>query len=91
MNFVIPMAGAGRRFRDAGYPEPKMLIRVRGRFLCEWALSSLPLECANKIIFIGLREHFTNYPQLKGVLLEASGGVSAEFMMLDEIPKGQAC
>ena len=28
MQLVIPMSGSGKRFRDAGYTDPKPLIRV---------------------------------------------------------------
>ena len=35
------MAGFGRRFRDAGYEEPKYRVQVRERTLFSWALSSL--------------------------------------------------
>ena len=31
MQFLIPMAGAGRRFREAGYRDPKPFINVDGR------------------------------------------------------------
>ena len=38
---IMPMAGAGRRFIDAGYLNPKPLISVKGKPLYEWALQSL--------------------------------------------------
>lgn len=61
MNFVIPMAGEGKRFRDAGYATPKYLITVGGKTLLEWSLSSLPLELAVRIIFVGLGRHEDEY------------------------------
>jgi hypothetical protein len=38
---IITMAGAGQRFRDAGYDCPKYEIQVAGRTLFSWALESL--------------------------------------------------
>ena len=41
MEIVITMAGEGRRFREAGYKEPKFMIPVRGKTLFEWSMDSL--------------------------------------------------
>ena len=41
MEIVITMAGEGRRFREAGYREPKFMIPVRGKTLFEWSMDSL--------------------------------------------------
>jgi NDP-sugar pyrophosphorylase family protein len=40
-NIVITMAGAGKRFRDAGYTCPKYCIEVHGKTLFSWAMLSL--------------------------------------------------
>jgi NDP-sugar pyrophosphorylase family protein len=42
MNLIIPMAGAGRRFREAGYDTPKPFIRIGGKLMIEWALEPIP-------------------------------------------------
>lgn len=52
LNIVVPMAGLGQRFRDAGYLLPKPLIDVRGRPMYSWAVDSLPLERAANLIFV---------------------------------------
>lgn len=52
LNIVMPMAGLGSRFRDAGFNKPKPLIEVRGRPMYAWATESLPLEKASRLIFI---------------------------------------
>lgn len=52
LNIVIPMAGLGSRFQQAGYTVPKPLIEVRGRPMYAWAADSLPLEFATRLIFI---------------------------------------
>ncbi len=89
MNIVIPMAGRGQRFRDAGYEVPKPLIDVRGRPMYSWAVDSLPLNLARRLIFVCLRE------QLEGRHLEADieqryGHLDPVVVPLDEVTAGQA-
>jgi NDP-sugar pyrophosphorylase family protein len=55
MNVVVPMAGLGSRFREAGFDRPKPLIPVLGRPMYSWAVDSLPLARAERLIFILLR------------------------------------
>jgi len=55
------MAGHGARFTKAGYKLPKMLLRAHNKTLLEWSLSSLPLHLANRVVFIGLKEHEDNF------------------------------
>ena len=57
MNFLITMAGEGRRFREAGFMMPKMLIEAKGKTLLEWSIDSLPLGLCNRLIFVGLQKH----------------------------------
>lgn len=61
MNFVIPMAGLGSRFTQAGYKTPKWMISTHGKTLLEWSVSSLPLELCTRLIFIVLKEHQKKY------------------------------
>ena len=50
MNIVIPMAGLGKRFEDAGFSTPKPLIDVNGIPMIEKAICSLDIE--GRYIFI---------------------------------------
>ena len=59
MNIVIPMAGAGSRFSNAGFKTPKPLIDVQGKPMYQWATNSLPLEYASRLIFIVREDAFT--------------------------------
>lgn len=47
---IVPMAGHGQRFRDAGYQEDKPLIRVGGQRLLEWALRPIPEAWRSKVV-----------------------------------------
>lgn len=49
-NIVIPMAGQGSRFSEAGYTVPKPLISVNGKTLAERSIESLGIS--GKFIFI---------------------------------------
>ncbi len=60
-NFVIPMAGQGKRFLEAGYNIPKYIIKAHKKSMFEWALASLPLDMAQKVIFIYFKEHQKKY------------------------------
>ena len=62
VNIVIPMAGRGRRFVEAGYLKPKPLIEVLGAPMFTWALKSLPLALADRLIFLCLEEHLDKWP-----------------------------
>lgn len=48
MNVIITMAGRGQRFRDSGYDIPKFQIKVHGKTLFEWSMSSL--SCLKPVI-----------------------------------------
>ena len=58
INVVIPMAGLGSRFRDAGFEKPKMLIDINGVPMIEKVLSSLDVE--GRYIFIIRKEEYSD-------------------------------
>jgi NDP-sugar pyrophosphorylase family protein len=64
LNIVMPMAGLGSRFRQAGFQVSKPLIDVRGRPMYAWAVESLPLEKSTRLIFILLASQ-PEFPDLK--------------------------
>lgn len=61
MNIVIPMAGRGRRFAEAGYSEPKPLIAIEGHPMVWWAVQGLPSVPPEQMIFIVSKEHVTQH------------------------------
>jgi len=51
------MAGRGKRFRDAGYSQPKPMICIAGKPMIDWALKSLGgLNLPHRFIFIALED-----------------------------------
>ena len=90
MNIVMPMAGRGSRFAAIGIDTPKPLIPVRGKPMYAWAMDSLPLELAKRVVFICLEEH------LAGRGLESD--INTRYRALDptiiplrQVTEGQAC
>lgn len=49
---IIPCAGYGQRFRDAGYLEDKPLIKIGGKRLIDWSLECLPESWRRRLIFL---------------------------------------
>ena len=89
MNFVIPMAGHGNRFKGAGYKIPKYLIEVKGKKLLEYSLESLPLELATNIIFIALKEHQDKF-DINQKIKEILNNKAFNLVLLDDVTEGQA-
>jgi len=89
---VIPMAGHGKRFKDAGISKPKFMIEVENKTLFEWALDSLPVEISRKIIFVCLEEHekeFRVSKFIKNIMKERFPKINYELVYLEKTTKGQ--
>jgi dTDP-glucose pyrophosphorylase len=91
INYVITMAGAGSRFRDAGYALPKWRLIANDKTLLEWSIDSLPLDICKKIIFIAKREEAIQY-DLKGLIQEKYSHKLGEVYihLIDQVTRGQA-
>jgi HAD superfamily hydrolase (TIGR01509 family) len=59
MNVLIPMAGAGSRFAQAGYTFPKPLIEVNGKPMIQVVVENLNIEA--NYTFIVQKEHYEKY------------------------------
>ena len=57
LNIVIPMAGKGSRFVQAGYKDPKPLIDIYGHPMIEYVVKNLTPSCEHKFIFICQKSH----------------------------------
>lgn len=58
MTVIITMAGAGSRFKKAGYQCPKYMINAKGKTLFEWSMDSLLgyNDFVSKYIFVVRKE-----------------------------------
>lgn len=61
LNIVIPMAGRGSRFANAGYVDPKPLIKVEGKEMIRLVIGNLKPSCEHRFIFMCLQEHIDKY------------------------------
>lgn len=59
MNVLIPMAGAGSRFQQAGYTFPKPLIDVRGKPMIQVVAENLNIDAT--FIYVVQQEHREKY------------------------------
>jgi len=90
MNLVMPMAGRGSRFAEVGYALPKPLIDVRGRPMYAWAMDSLPLALARRVIFLCLEEHLRDRA-LADDIHARYAALDPVIISLDHVTEGQAC
>ena len=86
MNILIPMAGAGKRFADAGYMFPKPIIEIRNKPMIQWVIDSLKINA--NYIFIVQKEHQEKF-NIKSVLKILKP--NCKVIELDEITEGAAC
>jgi len=90
VNIVIPMAGKGQRFSEAGFAEPKPLIDANGVPMYARAVESLPISLASRLIFICLREHLESH-RLEADIQDRYAEFDPIVLPLDGVTEGQAC
>jgi NDP-sugar pyrophosphorylase family protein len=61
LNIVIPMAGLGSRFSNAGYQDPKPFIKIHGIEMIRWVIKNLTPKGKHRFIFICQNEHISKY------------------------------
>ena len=86
LNIIIPMAGAGKRFQDAGYIFPKPLIEINNKPMIQWVIDSLNIKA--NYIFIVQKEHLELY-NLKNVLRIIEP--SCKIIVVEKLTEGAAC
>lgn len=88
LTIVVPMAGHGSRFSEAGYTDPKPLIPVLGRPMIQLVIENLTPSRPHQFIFICQRDHIERY-QLAARLEEWAPGCAV--VVLDGVTEGAAC
>jgi HAD superfamily hydrolase (TIGR01509 family) len=86
LNILIPMAGSGSRFRQAGYTFPKPLVEVRGKPMIQVVVENLNIEA--RYIFIVREEHYDTYNLRHLLQLIAPG---CEIITVKSLTEGAAC
>jgi dTDP-glucose pyrophosphorylase len=88
LNLVIPMAGLGSRFAEAGYRDPKPLIQMHGVPMIRLIIDNLRPAQPHRFIFIGQAAHVQAYG-LEAALQRWAPG--CEIVQLDGVTEGAAC
>jgi len=86
MNVLIPMAGAGSRFQEAGYTFPKPLIEVNGKPMIQLVVENLNIDARH--IFVVQSSHYEKY-NLNHLLPLISPG--CKIVQVDGVTEGAAC
>jgi dTDP-glucose pyrophosphorylase len=86
MNVLIPMAGAGSRFANAGYTFPKPLIEVNGKPMIQVVVENLNVEA--HFIFLVQKDHYEKY-NLKQLLNLIAP--NCDIIQVDGLTEGAAC
>ena len=86
MNVLIPMAGNGSRFAQAGYTFPKPLIEVHGKPMIQVVVENLAVEA--NYIFVVQKSHREKY-NLDSMLSLICPG--CKIVEVDSVTEGAAC
>lgn len=86
LNVLIPMAGAGSRFEQAGYTFPKPLIEVKGKPMIQVVVENLNLEA--NYIYVVQKSHRQKY-NLDTLLNLITPG--CKIVETDGLTEGAAC
>ena len=87
INIVIPMAGAGSRFAQAGYEKPKPFIDVAGKPMIVRVLENLDYPEA-RYILIAREEHLQQEKELVTWIVK---NYNVTFVTVDSLTEGTAC
>ena len=86
LNILIPMAGLGSRFEQAGYTFPKPLIDVLGKPMIQMVVDNLGFDA--HYIFIVRRSHYLKYNLANLLNLIAP---NCTIIQVDYLTRGAAC
>lgn len=92
INILIPMAGKGSRFQEAGYTLPKPLIEVKGKTMIEWAMQSFSFlkkyGVKHRLIFVVQEAHEEKFKIKKN--LRNLFGKEIVVITINKYTRGQA-
>jgi len=88
LNIVIPMAGRGSRFANAGYELPKPLIEVHNQPMIKLVINNLRPRQQHRFIFLCLQEHIEMYDIDRSLRIWEP---KCEIVVVDKVTEGAAC
>ena len=88
INIVVPMAGRGSRFANAGYQMPKPLIEIHGKHMIEVVTKNITPSGEHRFIYLCLEGHLKQYD-----LEKCLRRISPECVIVPvrEVTEGAAC
>ncbi len=89
LQIIIPMAGRGSRFAQAGFTTPKPLIPVGGRPMIQWVIENIRPSRPHRFTFICLAEHLETFPEVPAELRRLCPG--CEIIPVRAVTEGAAC
>jgi len=89
LNIVVPMAGRGSRFAQAGFLKPKPLIPLGGIPMIQWVIRNVRPNRRHRFIFVCLKEHLVANPDVPQTLIRLCPG--CEIVGVDQVTEGAAC
>lgn len=88
LNIVIPMAGRGSRFVQAGYTLPKPLIPIHGKPMVSVVIANVRPSHPHRFLFLCLQEHIQEYAIDQQLQMWAPG---CAIVVVDRVTEGAAC
>jgi dTDP-glucose pyrophosphorylase len=88
INIVLPIAGRGSRFAEAGFELPKPLIPVHGKPMIEVVVNNIRPLCEHRFIFVALKEHLDHLGMKETLNRIAPGCI---IIPVNEVTEGAAC
>ena len=88
LNIVIPIAGRGSRFVEAGYTLPKPLIPVHGIPMIEAVVDNIRPKVTHKFTFVALQEHL-DLLEMRVTLERIAPGCT--IIPVNKVTEGAAC
>jgi dTDP-glucose pyrophosphorylase len=89
LNIVIPMAGRGSRFVQAGFDNPKPLIPLGGKPMVQWVIENLRPACPHRFIFVCLQQHLEQSRDMAATLQQLAPGCA--IVPVRQVTEGAAC
>lgn len=86
LNVLIPMAGAGSRFANAGYTFPKPLVEVKGKPMIQVVVENINIEAQYTFIVQKAHYDFYNMQYLLNLLAP-----NCNIVQVDGLTEGAAC
>lgn len=88
LNIVLPIAGRGSRFTEAGYTLPKPLIPVHGVPMIEVVVNNVRPHQPHRFTFVALQEHLDHLAMRETLQRIAPG---CTIVPVSQVTEGAAC